>query len=70
MCLAIPMKVLAVEGVTAQVDQGGARKEVRIDLLEEVGVGDYVLVHAGFAISRVDPEEAEHTLRLLEEIGL
>lgn len=69
MCLAIPMKVVAIQGDTAQVDQAGARKEIRIDLMDDLQVGDYVLVHAGFAISKIDPQEAEKTLELWEEIG-
>ena len=65
MCLAIPMKVLEVKGNTALVEQGGVSKEVRIDFLDGVKPGDYVLIHAGFAIERIRPDEAEETLRLI-----
>ncbi len=69
MCLAIPVRVLAVEGKVAVVDVGGARAKARLDTLAEpVQAGDYILVHAGFAIRRLDPADAEETLRLFQEI--
>lgn len=69
MCLAIPVRVVAVEGDSATVDVGGARVRARLDALgEPVQVGDYVLVHAGFAIRRLDPADAEETLRLWDEL--
>jgi hydrogenase expression/formation protein HypC len=72
MCLAIPGRVVEIvdeaSGV-AKVEVGGARRNVNVELLDAVGVGDYVLIHAGFAMSRVDEREAIETLRLLEELG-
>ena len=68
MCLAIPMKVVEIEGPVAVVAAGGVRREARVDVVEGVKVGDYVIVHAGIAIERLDREEAEETLRLLEEV--
>ncbi|MGQ9699531.1 MAG: HypC/HybG/HupF family hydrogenase formation chaperone [Candidatus Bipolaricaulaceae bacterium] len=69
MCLAIPVRVVAVEGGSATVDVGGSRAKARLDALgEPVQVGDYVLVHAGFAIRRLDPADAEETLRLWDEL--
>ncbi|KPJ60202.1 MAG: hypothetical protein AMJ46_07745 [Latescibacteria bacterium DG_63] len=68
MCLAIPMKVVEIEGERGLVEQGGVRRPADLRLLEEVSVGDYVIVHAGFAISRLDTEEAEETLRLFAEL--
>ena len=65
MCLAVPMKVVEITGDTARVEQEGVSRKVRIDLLPGVELGDYVLVHAGIAIERVRPEEAEETLRLM-----
>lgn len=65
MCLAVPMKVVEITGSTARVEQEGVSRKVRIDLLPGVDLGDYVLVHAGIAIERVRPEEAEETLRLM-----
>jgi len=68
MCLAIPMKVLEIEGPTARVEEGGVSRQVRVDLVEGVKVGDYVIVHAGIAIERLDEEEARKTLRLFREV--
>lgn len=73
MCLAIPGKVVEfhdTDGMRmSKVDFGGVTREACLEYLPEAAVGDYVLVHAGFAISKVDPEEAARTLRLLEEMG-
>jgi hydrogenase expression/formation protein HypC len=69
MCLGVPMKIVSKDGdnVVAEVD--GVQKEASIMLLaEEVAIGDYVIVHAGFAISRLDEEYAEETLRLMREV--
>lgn len=69
MCLAVPMKIISRTGdeIVAEVD--GVRKEASVMLLgEEVAVGDYVIVHAGFAISKLDQEYAEETLRMMGEI--
>lgn len=69
MCLAVPMKVARVEGRSALVEQAGMLKEARVDLLDNVKVGEYVLVHAGIAIERVHPDEAEETLRVMRMIA-
>lgn len=70
MCLAVPTKVLALEGNVATVDVQGVRARVRLDALgEEVALGDYLLVHAGFAIRRLDPQDAAETLALFAEMG-
>ena len=69
MCLGVPGKVLAVDGLVATVDFFGVRKELRLDIVDEpVGVGDYVLNHVGFAIRRIPPEEVQETLALFEQI--
>ena len=69
MCLAVPTKVIAVrDGASATVDICGVQKDISTALLEDLSVGDYVILHAGFALSRLDPEEAERTLGLLEEL--
>ncbi|MGM5487774.1 MAG: HypC/HybG/HupF family hydrogenase formation chaperone [Nanobdellota archaeon] len=69
MCLALPAKIESIEGNTAYVDYGGARKETRLDMVD-AKVGDYVLIHAGFAIELVEEEQAlqniEEIKRLLE----
>ncbi len=69
MCLAIPAKVVELMGVDrAVVEMGGVQKEVSLALVEDVGVGDYVIVHVGFALNKLDPEEAERTLALFAEM--
>lgn len=74
MCLAIPGQLVAkseAEGVlTGRVKFGGISREVCMDFLPEAEVGDYVLVHVGFAISRIDEEEARKTYEYLEKTGL
>lgn len=67
MCVAVPCKVISINGFKAVVDSGGAQKEINIHLLDDVAVGDYVLVHAGFAIQKVQKEYAEETLAILKE---
>lgn len=73
MCLAIPGRILDLfedRGLRmGRVDFGGTVRKVCLEHLPEAGVGDYVLVHVGFALSRVDPEEAARTYRFLEELG-
>jgi len=70
MCLAIPAKVVALHNDQATVDLDGIRKEVSTCLLDEVSVGDFVLLHVGFALERIDPVEAEATLRLFDELKI
>ena len=73
MCLAIPGKILdleqAGESRLARVEFGGITRKVSLDLVPEAGVGDYVIVHVGFAISKLDEEEAHRTLELLEQMS-
>lgn len=70
MCLALPARVVALLGPEmATIDLGGIRKKVSIALVPEVGVGDYVIVHVGYAIGMLDPEEAEATLKLFAELA-
>ncbi len=69
MCLGVPMRVVSVgeDGVVAEID--GVRKEASLMLLdEEVKEGDFIIVHAGFAISKLDEEDAQETLRLMREV--
>ncbi|MCK7575911.1 MAG: HypC/HybG/HupF family hydrogenase formation chaperone [Chromatiales bacterium] len=73
MCLAIPARVTHVTRIdpaidTAVVDLGGVSREVSIALVPEVEVGDYVLVHVGYALNRISAEEAQETLRLIAEM--
>jgi len=70
MCLAIPACVeQLIAGDSAIVNLGGVRKEISLALVEDVAVGDYVIVHVGFALQKLDPEEAAQTLALFAEIG-
>jgi len=69
MCLAVPMKIVSKDGDTVVAEVDGVRKEASVMLLgEEVAVGDYVIVHAGFAISKLDEQYAEETLSLMREV--
>jgi len=68
MCLAVPALIKAIDGANAQVELGGVERTVSLLLTPEACEGDYVLVHTGFAISIVDKEEAQATLRLFEEL--
>ena len=67
MCLAIPGKLVALEGMTGIVDLSGVERKVSLQLVPEAQEGDYVLVHAGIAIQVVDEEEAQATLEIFEE---
>ncbi|MCD1294452.1 HypC/HybG/HupF family hydrogenase formation chaperone [Methanocella sp. CWC-04] len=69
MCLAVVAQLKEIKENTAVADFGGLTQEVRIDLLENPKVDDWVLVHTGFAIQQIDEKEALETLRLLEEIA-
>lgn len=69
MCLGVPGKVLAIDGLDATVDFFGVRKSLRLDIVDEpVSVGDYVLNHVGYAIRRIPPSEVEETLALFEQV--
>ncbi len=71
MCLAIPARVVEInDNDQAIVDLGGVRKDVSLALVEDVSIGDYVIIHVGYALTRLDPEEAEKTLALMAEAGL
>ncbi len=71
MCLAIPARITAIdaEADTAIVALGPVSKQISLALVDDAVVGDYVLLHVGYALSRINPEEAERTLRLISEIG-
>jgi hydrogenase expression/formation protein HypC len=69
MCLAVPSKIVEINENTAIVDVEGVKKEVGLYLIENPKVGDYVIVHAGFAISKIDQNEALETLKIFREIA-
>jgi len=68
MCIAIPGKIVEVDYPFAIVDFKGTKRKIRVDLLEDVKTGDWVLVHVGFAIQKVDEEEAKKTAEMLEKV--
>ncbi|HOK55792.1 MAG TPA: HypC/HybG/HupF family hydrogenase formation chaperone [bacterium] len=68
MCLAIPMKVEEIEGDYAVVSSGNVKRKVNISLVENVKKGDYLIIHAGFAIEKLDKKEAKKTLNIIKEM--
>ncbi|MBL7197789.1 MAG: HypC/HybG/HupF family hydrogenase formation chaperone [Candidatus Omnitrophica bacterium] len=68
MCLAIPMKVSKIEGNMGMVSLSGTQRKINIEFTDGIKVGDYVVVHAGFAIQKLDEKQAKKTLSLLSEI--
>ena len=69
MCLSIPSKVISLKGDKAIVSVAGTEYEASLQLVENVKVNDYVLLHTGFAIQKISEEEAQETLKLLRELG-
>ncbi len=69
MCLAIPMKLISIEGNKGVVELSGVKKEISLNLLNNVEIGDYLIIHAGFAIEKLNEEEANKTLAIWEEIA-
>ena len=72
MCLAIPGKIVEIVDVAnnlAKIEIGGVRRLVNIGMLDDVALGDYVLIHVGFAMSKIDEKEAHETLEILRELG-
>lgn len=72
MCLALPAKIIAIDESTemATVALGEVKKDVSIALLEDININDFVLIHVGYALNKISPEEAERTLQLFAEAGL
>jgi hydrogenase expression/formation protein HypC len=68
MCLAVPMRVTSINGQVGRVNASGAELEVSFELVDDVALGDYVLVHAGFAIARLSEEDANETLAILARL--
>ncbi len=69
MCLSVPGKIVKKKKNMAKVDVGGMFRDISLDLCPEVSVGEYVLIHAGFAIQKVDEKEAEETLAILKKLA-
>jgi hydrogenase expression/formation protein HypC len=68
MCVATPMRVVSIDGSFAKVDAAGIQVQVSIELVDEVAVGDYVIVHAGYAIQRLSADDAQETLAIFERL--
>lgn len=69
MCLGVPVKIVQIKGNEGVADFKGVKKKINLELLENVKKGDYVILHAGFAIQKMEPEEALETLKLFEELS-
>ena len=70
MCLALPCRVVELlDNEQAMIDVSGMRKAISLALVDDVAVGDYVIVHVGYALTRLDPDEADKTLALFAELG-
>jgi len=69
MCLAIPLRIISIKGKMGIGELGGVKRKISLMLLDKVRVGDYVLLHAGFAINKLETKEAEELLQLLREIS-
>ncbi len=70
MCLAIPAEVISIDQDNALVSLGGIKKQISLTLVEDVKVGDYLLIHVGYALSKISPDEAQKTLELFAEAGM
>ena len=68
MCLAIPVKITKLDGTRAEADSNGVKREADVRFVDDVKVGDYVLLHAGFAIEKIDEKQARETLELLKHV--
>jgi hydrogenase expression/formation protein HypC len=69
MCLGVPVKIVKIKGNEGIAEFKGVKKKINLELLENVKKGDYVILHAGFAIQKMEPEEALETLKLFEELS-
>lgn len=69
MCVAVPMEIVRVDGRQGVASSGGVELEIGLDLVDDVAVGDYVIVHAGFAIQTLTAEEARETLAIFERLA-
>lgn len=69
MCLGVPVKIVQIKGNEGVAEFKGVKKKINLELLENVKKGDYVILHAGFAIQKMEPEEALETLKLFEELS-
>lgn len=70
MCLGVPMRLTSIDGREGRAELDGVARKVALDLVQDVKVGDYVIVHAGYAIQILDEKSAQETLDLLQEVGI
>ncbi len=70
MCLAIPAEIILIDGDEAVVSLDGVRKKISLALVDDVAVGDFVLIHVGYALNKIDADEAAKTLQLFAEAGM
>jgi len=70
MCLGIPLKIIKIKGEEATVESSGLTRKIGLHLVKGVKVGDYVIVHAGFAIEKLDKKMAKETLSILKKVGI
>ena len=68
MCLAIPLKIIEINGMDAVGERSGIRRNVRLDFMQNIAPGDYVIVHAGFAIEKLDAKQAQANLAAIQEV--
>jgi len=68
MCLGVPMQVMSIDGETAVCEIDGVRREASLMMVDGIAIGDFVLIHAGFAIERLDEEDARETLQIFREL--
>jgi len=68
MCLSVPAKIIEIDGEIAKASIGGSIIEIGLQLVENISIGDYVLVHTGYALEKIDEEEAEKTIKMLKEL--
>jgi hydrogenase expression/formation protein HypC len=68
MCLSIPAKILSIEGTTAKASVGGAIVNASLHLVDDAAVGDYILIHTGFALQKISEEEALETIRMIKDL--
>lgn len=69
MCLSVPAKIIEIEGEAAMVSIGGSILKIGLQLVDDVSIGDYVLVHTGFALEKVNEDEALEQLRMLKDLA-
>ncbi|MEI6122982.1 MAG: HypC/HybG/HupF family hydrogenase formation chaperone [Bacteroidota bacterium] len=69
MCLSVPAEIISIDGQMAKASVGGAVRDISLQLVENIVPGDFVLLHTGFAIEKISKQEAEETVRLLNELG-